>query len=72
MKIRVLFPTDKLIKENVLNNNSLVIKLEYRKFNMLFTGDIEEVAEEQLIKIYSDKELEADILKVSHHWFEDF
>ena len=72
VKIRVLFPGNELIKDNILNNNSLVAKLEYKKFDMLFTGDIEAVAEEELIKMYDEGELEADILKVPHHRFEIF
>lgn len=69
LKIRILFPRDDLITENILNNNSLVAKLEYKDFKMLFTGDIEEVAEQQLIKMYKNNELKADILKVPHHRF---
>jgi competence protein ComEC len=35
---------------------------------MLFTGDIEEIAEKQILKEYKDsKVLDADILKVAHH-----
>ena len=67
VKLRILFPSNELITENILNNNSLVAKLEYKEFKMLFTGDIEEVTEQQLIKMYSNSELEADILKVPHH-----
>ena len=33
-----------MISENAINNNSLVCKLNYKKFSMLFTGDIEEIA----------------------------
>lgn len=69
LKLRVLFPDDQLITENVLNNNSLVMKLEYKNFSMLFTGDIEKIAEEKLLKMYSKDELKADILKVPHHRF---
>lgn len=69
VKIRVLFPGNELITENILNNNSLVAKLEYKDFEMIFTGDIEAVAEEQLVKMYDSSELEADILKVPHHRF---
>ena len=72
VKIRILFPRSKLIEDNILNNNSLVLKLEYKDFKMLFTGDIENVAEEQLIKMYTNGELESDILKVPHHRFKDF
>ena len=67
LKIRILFPENKLISENALNNNSLVARLEYKDFKMLFTGDIEEVAEKRLLQMYSSNELKADILKVPHH-----
>ncbi len=67
VKIRILFPDNDLIPENVLNNNSLVAKLEYKSFKMLFTGDIEAVTEQELLKVYSNDELKADILKVAHH-----
>lgn len=67
LKIRVLFPTNELIEENVLNNNSIVAKLEYKKFSMLFTGDIEKIAEEKLLKNIDNNLLKADILKVAHH-----
>ena len=67
LKIRFLFPNQELITQNILNNNSLVAKIEYKNFKILFTGDIEEIAERQLLKMYSNNELRADILKVAHH-----
>lgn len=67
VQIRVLFPDSNLIKDNILNNNSLVFKLEYKDFKMLFTGDIEKIAEEKLLQICKKDELKADILKVAHH-----
>ena len=67
VQFKILFPEKELIKENVLNNNSIVAKLEYKNFKILFTGDIEEIAEKKLIKYYSKEELKADILKISHH-----
>ena len=67
LKIRVLFPENELIEDNILNNNSLVFKIEFKKFRILFTGDIEQIAEERLLKLYDVGELIADILKVPHH-----
>ena len=56
------------INENVLNNNSLICKLVYKKFSILFTGDIEEIAEKAILKKYKDsKLLKSTILKVAHH-----
>ena len=34
---------------------------------MLFTGDVEEIAEQELIKLYKKENLDCDILKVAHH-----
>ena len=58
-----------LVTENVLNNNSIVCKMNYRNFSMLFTGDIEEIAEKQILNQYKNnlKILNSTILKVSHH-----
>ncbi|MEQ1849470.1 MAG: ComEC/Rec2 family competence protein [Candidatus Peribacteraceae bacterium] len=63
----VLWPPTK-IKASVargFNNVSLVAALEYQGKRILFTGDIEKVAEETLIR--TNTNLRADILKVAHH-----
>ena len=66
--INVLWPADdKLITQNTLNNNSIVMKLEYKDFSCLFTGDIEKIAEQELLKILDKNELKSTILKVAHH-----
>ena len=65
--IDILFPEEQQIAENAINNNSIVAKIVYKNFKMLFTGDIEEVAEKRLIDLYKNNELKADILKVAHH-----
>lgn len=66
----MLWPTkSELINENVLNNNSIVCKLCYKNFSMLFTGDIEEIAEKRILQEYKDnlQLLNSTILKVAHH-----
>jgi len=66
----ILWPNSQnLIKENILNNNSIVCKLNYKTFSMIFTGDIEEIAEKQILKEYKDniKIINSTILKVGHH-----
>ena len=57
------------IPSNPLNNNSIVCKLIYKNFSMLFTGDIEQEAEEQILKLYQDNlsTLLSTVLKVAHH-----
>lgn len=70
----ILWPTSKnVISENSLNNNSLVCKMIYGNFSMLFTGDIEQIAEEQILKVYENHQetLKATVLKVAHHRFKD-
>lgn len=62
-----MWPESKsFILENLLNNNSIVCKFNYNNFSILFTGDIEKKAEEQILKKYKD-ELSATVLKVAHH-----
>lgn len=48
------------------NNNSLVFKLTTNDFSVLYTGDIETLAENDLVDKYQN-ELNANYLKVSHH-----
>ncbi len=55
------------ITENIINNNSLLMKLNYKKFSMLFTGDIEKVAEEKIILEVNENILKSTVIKVAHH-----
>lgn len=64
VELEVIWPDkNNLILENTLNNNSLVFKLKYNNFSILFTGDIEEIAENEL----ASSELKATIVKIAHH-----
>ena len=66
----ILWPNnERLISENILNNNSIVCKLNYKNFSMLFTGDIEEIAEKQILEEYENnlEILKSTVLKVGHH-----
>lgn len=47
------------------NNCSAVVKISYKDFSALFTGDTESLAEKKLIEKGAD--FSCDILKVSHH-----
>lgn len=67
IKLKILWPDNKnQITENGLNNNSIVAKLIYNDFQMLFTGDIEKIAEEKILE-NQEENLKATILKVAHH-----
>ena len=65
----ILWPDkENLISENPLNNNSIVCKLTYQNFSVLFTGDIEKIAEEKILQQYKNtKILNANLLKAPHH-----
>lgn len=66
----VLWPIDNnIISDNLLNNNSLVCKLIYKDFSIMFTGDIEEMAEKEILKMYKNNFgiLRSNVLKVAHH-----
>lgn len=65
----ILWPSEKQIEENQLNNNAMVMKLQYKDFSMLFTGDIEEIAEKKILDTYKKHldSLKVTVLKVAHH-----
>ena len=68
-QFQILWPDGgKMISENGINNNSILAKFIYKDFSMLFTGDIEEIAEKEILEKYKNSNiLDCDILKVAHH-----
>ena len=62
IQLEILAPDSAFGSEN---DNSLVFRLRYEGFSMLFCGDIESKAEELLLENRND--LQADVLKVAHH-----
>ena len=62
----ILPPANPLLKESELNNNSIVIRMDFKDFSCLFTGDIEREREGQLLN-ESRNNLKVDILKIAHH-----
>lgn len=67
--IKILFPNNEPITDNEKNNNAIVFKFLWKNISILFTGDIEEKAENKILSLYSDnlEELKSTILKVAHH-----
>ncbi len=61
-KIIILSPTDDIVI-NDKNNSSLVIQLDFNKFNILLPGDIELKAEQEIINDI----VKSDILLLPHH-----
>ncbi|QPC46948.1 DNA internalization-related competence protein ComEC/Rec2 [Mangrovibacillus cuniculi] len=62
-KLKVLHPSDVMYQSS--NNGSIVLYGKIGGLRWLFTGDIEEAAEKDLLVNYPY--LETDVLKVSHH-----
>ena len=62
LKLCFLAPEDGAKGENV-NEDGMVIQLEYARFSGLFTGDIGEKTEKELLPYLKD----VDFLKVGHH-----
>jgi len=64
--IDVLHPKEgTYFSESDTNNNSLVLKLNFKDVSILFTGDIEKEAERLICE--DDVNLSADVLKIAHH-----
>lgn len=53
-------------KQDKINQSSLLFKLQYENFTMLFTGDIYKKGEKEIVKKYG-KDLKSTILKAPHH-----
>lgn len=53
--------------EGSTNNNSIVLRLAFGDIDFLFTGDVEQEAERQMMLLSSVKIPEVEILKVGHH-----
>jgi len=62
----ILPPANPLLMKSELNNNSIVMRLDFKDFSCLFTGDIEKEREGQLLN-ESRNNLKVDILKIAHH-----
>lgn len=49
------------------NNDSLVLLVKHEAFRALFTGDLEQEGERELIRLYHEKLRNIDLLKAGHH-----
>lgn len=63
----IVAPEHSLLNKEVAkaNDTSIVLRLMYGKDTMLFTGDIEEIAEQKILE--SGADLRSTIIKVAHH-----
>ena len=74
VKFEVLYPTKELVKEvnggkkkTDPNNESIVGRLVYKDFTMMFTGDAEKEVESNIWADNDEKKLQSKILKSGHH-----
>lgn len=71
VSFEVFYPTEELRKkfadEKDYNDTSIVGKLTYGDFSMLFTGDAEKVAENEQLNSSYKKKLKSTVLKAPHH-----
>ena len=73
----VLSPTSELVAKDTkeltanekvnVNNESIVGRLTFGEFSMLFTGDAEKEIEKELVARYGGEKLNSKIYKVAHH-----
>lgn len=64
-RFEILYPDGGSSGYSNINNASLCGMLEYKQFQVLFTGDIEREAENILLR--DNPDIDCDVLKVSHH-----
>ncbi len=69
VKIEILYPLSSLKNRTIdnLNNASIVNRLDFNNFSVLFTGDAEKEVQQKLL----DKNIFVEALKVAHHGSEN-
>ncbi|MDD3284989.1 MAG: ComEC/Rec2 family competence protein [Patescibacteria group bacterium] len=65
INLEILHPFSIKEKEEDINNTSVVIRLSYKNFDAIFTGDMTCEGEKELVE--KDKNLESELLKIGHH-----
>lgn len=66
-EIHVLHVPDQSISVNVINNSSVVFRLDAEGQRFLFTGDLGEEAGDRVLATVPREELQADFVQMAHH-----
>ena len=66
VSIKVLSPPSGFYYEDA-NNNSVVLRLKYKDFTILLTGDAEMEAENYIVSRHPKSEISSNVLKSPHH-----
>jgi competence protein ComEC len=73
VSLKILHPPADFLKRasncaaSAVNDNSLVLKLDYANRGFLFTGDLEAAAEKALCRTHPSDRLRSDVLFAPHH-----
>lgn len=67
LKMTILAPKAEEYREDDTNNSSIVILAEFGSTSFMFTGDAEDVSEEEILATFGADSLKCDLLKVGHH-----
>lgn len=66
LKLTILGPIGSNYKD--MNNDSVVLRADFGASSVLYTGDAEDVSEEEMVSRYAlNGKLDCDLLKVGHH-----
>lgn len=65
IQIHVLHPPDREVQDKNVNNESLVLKINYQESRFLLTGDIQGKAMQEILDAGED--VKTDVLKIPHH-----
>lgn len=67
VRLEIIYPQTSMSGKRIanLNNSSIVMRAVYKEFEMLLTGDAEEIEEKALLA--SGVDITADVLKAGHH-----
>ena len=67
LRLSIVFPDEELIvgSESDTNNNSLVTRATFGRFSALLPGDLQQEAEEELMRERLD--IRSDVVKIPHH-----
>jgi competence protein ComEC len=69
-KMKVLWPGKEHLtvpEDSNINPNSMVMRLSYKNFSLMFTGDAYTQTEDTIMELYPGTELTSTVLKVAHH-----
>lgn len=58
--------TTRMTTNGLTNNNSIVCRMKYKDFSVLFCGDAQKEAEKKLVKEYGQA-LQSTVIKIGHH-----